>query len=251
MDFRKYLEQNKDAALLSDKVYKAKKTWKNFFTDFITPDYQEFLRHLCKTEDIYVSFFGGKGDFERAVGFIGNMPFEGKYPVDIIKIKANSRFENLNHRDYLGAIFSLGIKREKVGDINVYEDGAEIYIHSDISDYVYYSITKIKHVGVSVDKIDIEEAREKKQNFRDMNINISALRLDALVASLTKESRNQSQSLIKSGNIKINYVISDDSSARINVGDLLSIKGYGRFVISDILNITRSDRLNILVKKYI
>lgn len=255
MDYTKYIEmypENKEKiSFFMDKITRVKRTWEESFTDFLNPDEQMLLKRICNNEEVYLGFMGGKGYFERAVGAISCSKYKESFPVDIVRIKGNFKFEKLNHRDYLGTILSLGIRREKIGDINVFEDGAEIWLSNEISDYICFNLSKIKHTGIKNEKISYDEAREKVQSYREMNANISSMRLDCIIASVINVSRSEGASLIKGGNVKVNYNIEDEFSKKINEGDLLSIKGYGRYQIDNIINVTKSQRLNIAIKKFI
>jgi RNA-binding protein YlmH len=255
MDYAKYLElypENKEKiSIFVDKITRVKRTWEESFTDFLNPDEQMLLKRICKNEDVYSRFMGGRGYSERAVSVISCSEYNGSFPIDIIRIKGNFKFEKLNHRDYLGTILSLGIRREKIGDINVFEDGAEIWLSNEISDYICFNLSKIKHTGIKSEKISYDEAREKIQNFKEINANISSMRLDCIIASVANVSRSEAAGLIKSGDVKVNYNVDNEFSRKVNEGDLLSIKGYGRYQIDNIINVTKSQRLNIAIKKFI
>lgn len=255
MDYAKYLEiypENREKlSIFMDKVTRVKRTWEESFTDFLNPDEQMLLKRICKNEEIYSGFMGGRGYWERAAAVISCSEYDGSFPIDIIRIKGNFKFEKLNHRDYLGTILSLGIRREKIGDINVFEDGAEIWLSNEISDYICFNLTKIKHTGIKCEKISYDEAREKIQSFKEINANISSMRLDCIIAAVANVSRSEAVDLIKGGNVKVNYNIENEFSRKTNEGDLLSIKGYGRYQIDNIINITKSKRLNISIKKFI
>lgn len=255
MEYSKYLEtypeHKEKLSIFVDKITRVKRSWEECFTDFLNPDEQMLLKKLCMYEGLYLGFMGGKGYFERAAAVISHEDYSGVFPVDAVRIEGNFKFEKLNHRDYLGTLLSLGIRREKLGDINVFDDGAEIWLSNEISDYICYNLTKIKHTGIRCEKITFEEAREKIQNFKEISINISSMRLDCIIAALAKISRSEAAGLIKGGNIKVNYNIENEFSRKINEGDLLSIKGFGRYEIDKIINITKSQRINIAVKKFI
>lgn len=255
MDYTKYFEMYPEyrdkISIFMDKIIRVKKTWEETFTDFLNPDEQVLLKRICQNEDIYSGFMGGKGYYERAVSVISISEYTGDFPIDIVKIKGNFKFEKLNHRDYLGALLSLGIRRDKIGDVNVFEDGAEIWMSNEISDYIVYNLSKIKHTGIKTEKILHTEAREKIQAFKEMSVNVSSMRLDSIAASVINVSRNEAAGLIKSGNVKVNYNVADEPSIKINSGDLLSIKGYGRYQIGNLINITKSQRMNIAIKKFI
>lgn len=255
MDYTKYFEMYPEyrdkISIFMDKITRVKKTWEETFTDFINPDEQILLKRICQNEDIYSGLMGGKGYYERAVSVISISEYTGDFPIDIVRINGNFKFEKLNHRDYLGALLSLGIRRDKIGDINVFEDGAEIWLSNEISDYIVYNLSKIKHTGIKTEKMFYTEAREKIQAFKEMSVNVSSMRLDCIAASVINVSRNEAAGLIKSGNVKVNYNVEDEPSTKINSGDLLSIKGYGRYQIDNLINITKSQRMNIAIKKFI
>ncbi len=255
MDYTKYLEtcpeHKEKLAIFTDKITRVKRTQKESFTDFLNPDEQILLKRLCMDEGVYSSFIGGKGYFERAAAVISLEEYNGDFPIDTVRIKGNFKFEKLDHRDYLGTLLSLGIRREKIGDINVFDNGAEIWLSNEISDYVCYNLIKIKHTGKRCEKIPFSEVREKIQKFKTVSANISSMRLDCIAAALGRISRSEAASLIKGGNIKVNYNIENEFSRKINEGDLISIKGIGRYQIDDIVNITKSQRINIAVKKFI
>lgn len=244
-------EQKEKVIYLLDKVRIAEKTYNDVLIDFLTPEEQIILKSICKEEDIHAAFFGGRGSFERAAAVIGIDEYAGEFPVDIIKISGNFKFEKLTHRDYLGSILSLGIKREKVGDINVYEDGAEIYLSRDISSYIINNMVKIKHSGVKVKRIQLDEAREKILKFKDIRATIASFRVDSVVAAAYGISRSEAAALVKSGSVKLNFVETDESSKKVKTTDIFSVKGYGRFEIVDNPGLTKKDRLNVILRKYI
>jgi RNA-binding protein YlmH len=255
MDYNSFIESYKGdkgrILYLIDKVKLSKKEWKTIFTDFLTPEEQHILNTICIKEDMKMKYFSDNDDAERTVGAIYSDDFEGAFPIEVLKISGNFKFEKLNHRDYLGAVLSLGIKREKIGDINIFEDGAEIFIHSDISSYIELNLNKIKNTGVKTSIIDVTKARNRSQEFRDLKINIASLRLDSVVSALENISRARACAVIKSGEVKLNYIIVYDISDKVNIGDIISIKGFGRVKIDDILGVTKKDRLSLLVKKYL
>lgn len=255
MDYIKNIEHNPEykdkIVLFKDKINRVKKTSKSVFTDFLNPDEQIILKNMCLSERLYFESCGGNGDFERAVCVISSDVFKDEYPVEVIRVKGNFKFEKLTHRDYLGSILSLGIKREKIGDINVFEDGAEVWVYEGMGSYIEANLDKIKHTGIKVETINILYARQSVQKFKEMKINVPSMRLDCIVAALAGISRNEAVNAIKKGNIKVDYIIIGEPSEKVNAEQLISIRGNGRYRINSLLSKTKSDRLNITVKKYI
>jgi len=255
MDFNKYFDNysgdKSKLTYLVDKVKVAVKTYETVFTDFLTPEEAAVLGKICQGNFLKVEFLGGREECERVMGALFKEERYGDFPIEVLKISGNFKFESLNHRDYLGTILSLGVKREKFGDINVFEDGAEIYIHSDICSYIGLNINKIKHTGVKTSVISIAEAREKIQKYNDFKVNVASLRLDSITAALLNLSRTSAVNLIKAGEVKLNFSINYNLNTKIKINDLISVKGYGRFKIDDILGFTKSDRLTLLAKKFL
>lgn len=255
MDVNRYYENysgDKSKLLyLFDRVKLSKKNYKTVFTDFLTPEEAMLLKRICHDEYIKASFFGENDFLDRTMGAIFQNELIEEFPISVLKITGNFKFEKLNHRDYLGTLLSLGIKREKIGDINVFDDGAEVFIHNDICSYVALNLTKIKHTGVKTLLIDVSAVREKIQEFKEYKVSVSSLRLDCVVASIINLSRSIASSLIKSGDVKLNHSINFEINSKVKAQDLISIKGYGRFIIDDMLGLTKSERLTLLIKKYL
>lgn len=234
---------------LLGKVRVSKKNWEVVYTDFLTLNEQEFLNAISFEEDVYISF--QFNDFERKMALIYPMECKGEYPSYAIGITGNFKFEKPSHRDYLGSILGLGIKREKIGDINVYDDCTEVLVHKDVVDYIIFNLTKVKHTGVKAFKIDMESIRKKSQNLMEKNINVSSLRFDAVLSGIFNISRTKSSTLIKGGDAKINNIISTDPSVFVKEGFIITLKGYGKAKLGEVLATTKKERLVLSVYKYI
>ncbi len=255
MDIQRYIEsftgEKGRAEAIIGKLVLSIKTGKTAFTDFLNPEEQRLLMQACSWENMQLKLYGGRGSFERAVGAISPQPYEGEFPVQVIRASGSFKFEKLDHRDYLGAILSQGVRREAVGDINVFEDGAEIWVLKDISSHICLCIDKIKHTGIKLQPIDNQEAHERIQSFKENIINAASMRLDAVTSAITGLSRSKISDMIKKGEIKLNYAEEINPSCKTASQDVLSIKGYGRYLLGETLGNTRSGRINIKVNKYI
>jgi RNA-binding protein YlmH len=255
MDIQRFIEgfagEKGRAEAIIGKVMLSMKTGQTVFTDFLNPEEQRLLKQACTSESMQIKLYGGKGDFERAVGAIDSQPYEGEFPIQPLKVTGCFKFEKLDHRDYLGAILSQGVKREAVGDINVFDDGAEIWVLKDIGSHICMGLDKIKHTGIMLQPIEQQEARERIQNYKEYSINSASMRLDAIASAITGVSRGKILEMVKRGEVKLNYTEESNPSCKTASGDVFSIKGYGRYLLSEVLGNTKSGRLNIKVKKYI
>lgn len=198
-------------------------------------------------------FFGGFGEAEkRILGVFPEWsdPDAEQFPITCIKVEGGYT-RRLTHRDYLGTVMSLGIKPQKLGDIVVFDGYAYIFAHSDLSEYIRDNLHKIGNQGVSVSMVD---------NFRDITIErryktigtvCASDRLDAVVGAAAGVSRSVSSGLISGGKVKVNHRETDKPSFTVKPGDLLSIRGSGRFLVHSFDGETRKGRAHITLKQYI
>lgn len=84
----------------------------------------------------------------------------------------------------------------------------------------------------------------------DIKIIIPSLRLDSIVSELAKISRNKGSQYITSERVLVNYVTETKSSKEVKIGDVITIRGKGRFTIKEKLGVSRKDKLIILVEKF-
>ena len=76
------------------------------------------------------------------------------------------------------------------------------------------------------------------------------MRLDCIVADVTNKSRNEAVLYIKSKEVKVNHFIEQKVDTKLVLGDLISVKGFGRFKISSEGTKTKSGRLNLEISIY-
>ena len=199
-------------------------------------------------------FFGGFEESECKM--LGVFPewsecHIGEFPIKALKISGLFT-KPLTHRDYLGSLLSLGIERNKLGDIVIMEDNCAIcFVSEDIAPYICQNLTKIGNQGVHIGEADMSEAQEIKRKYQRLELVCASMRTDAVVSAITKLSRQKSAELISADKVKVNHRIINDNSKLVKVGDLLSIRGFGRFVIADEGAKTRKDRQHISVDKYL
>lgn len=175
---------------------------------------------------------------------------KAKCPISVIRFDV-PKFRKLTHRDYLGTLMSLGIDRSKTGDILTDDEGAYVFVMSDIAEYVARNVNKIANAGVNTKIVDMADFIPPKPKTTEKMCVCASLRLDAVVAATLNISRGNTEKLISSGYVKLNHREVLDRSKQVGEGDLLSIRNYGRFILKDIGNNTRKGRLHITVEKFV
>lgn len=197
-----------------------------------------------------VMFWGGYEDCERKI--LGVFPewedaAADKFPLSVIKFTSNFS-KKLSHRDYLGTIMSLGIDRSKTGDILIEGNDAYVFAYDDIAEYICNNISKISNIGVKAQILSGDAVSIPKRQYTVFETTCASLRLDAVVSGALNISRNESMRLISAGKVRLNYREALHSSQSIKEGDLISVRGYGRFFLEEAGNETRKGRLHITVK---
>lgn len=220
-----------------------------FTNSFCPPNIWNFFEKYCKSNDFFIETNGVFEEAERRMISFNNT-YNIDYPISVLEIKNKSNFSNLKHKDYLGAILSLGVQRNKLGDIVVKEDKAYLPIVEEISDYVKSNLTQIGKSPVEI-KILYNLVDIPSVEFEEIIINVSSLRLDGIVAKITNISRSKSIEIIDSGKVLVDYVKAKDKSQELVLGSRLTIRGSGKYIIGEIIGKTRSGKQRIIIKKYI
>ena len=145
----------------------------------------------------------------------------------------------------------LGIKREKFGDILVTEFGADIIALSEISKVLandLKTLTRFRKSEITVENINDLTCIEIE--FENINIIVSSIRLDNFVSELAKCSRGNASDIITEGRVFVNSINEFKDSKKINVGDLITIRGKGKFIFDGIEKETKSGRYLLNMRKY-
>ncbi len=205
-------------------------------------------RHFSYAAD-RITFFGGYTDAARKVMRACDYEIiDDDYQINKLCFKFRSE-DSLSHRDFLGALMSLGIERSCVGDIIVDKGCAAVFVKQEISGFIESQLTKIGRVGVHIvsdDECDISY----KRCTETLSLIVSSMRLDAVVAAAARLSRGKSASLIQSSKVFVNYSEINNVSYILKPDDILTIRGSGKFVIKDQLSTTKKGRLKINIEQY-
>lgn len=226
------------------------------FTDFLDMAKSgKFLDKLQYETDLQVMAFGGHADSERRMlGFAPDyMPLEEEaFPICALRILLPSKFaqSDLSHRDYLGSILGLGIDRSKIGDILVGAQETICFVKEDIADYITTQLTKVSRTPVHVSRTAWEEiAIQKEIDIR--RLTVASMRLDGVAGGVLHLSRGKIQALIAAEKANVNWNTITNASFLLKEGDMVSIRGYGRFRILSIGGKNKKERIGLEVGVYV
>lgn len=259
------MEQNIEDKLLIAKLQDKIKTCKNrnkiVNTEFLNMHQKQILQiklNELKTEN-YI-FYGGFAEAESKILII----YPEKLNKEIVLNSINSIINVLKivlpnelvgkyeHRDYLSAVMKLGLERERIGDILVYDNEAYIIVLKENAEYIKNSLQELTRFKKSkIDIIEIEKIKSKAPNLMPIEIHTNSNRLDSIVAEIARTSRSKAEELIKNEKVSINCQYEYKLSKQVKIGDILIIRGSGKYILEDIKENQRTRRLIITLKKYI
>ncbi len=226
------------------------------FTDFLGVSEQSAFHEIERElTGIPYTAFGGVAGAERVIIRFGSEDicgYEMPHPISIILCRPTSEkfAEKLGHRDFLGAILNLGIDRSVLGDIVITEKGAYIFIKENMAEFVADGLTKVRRTAV---KCQITDKLPEGELYKTKEIRVQAVgeRIDALVAKVFSISRDDSATLFSRGLVFIGGRCCESVSHKLKEGDIVSVRGYGRFIYRGIDGHTKKGKLNILIEQYI
>ncbi|MGL4972156.1 MAG: RNA-binding protein [Culicoidibacterales bacterium] len=212
---------------------------------FLTPREQMIA---AATLNLEVVFDGGFSDAQRKRAIIGG----GYGQADCLLLEAtyNNRFYSLQHKDVLGALMSLGVEREQFGDIRLDDQRIQLACTKTIAKYLQQQLTQIGKVPIEFVNVDWSQALPSDETVIEQEIIVASLRLDAIVAELLHCSRKQAQQQIQSQLVQCNYQMMTKNDFECQIGDLLSIRRFGRVVLLEQRAQTRKGNKIVLVGCY-
>lgn len=226
------------------------------FTDFLgLPEQSVFDSLLPEIRGIPYTAFGGAVGTERIMIRFGSEELSG-YTEDfpIVCIKAEPRSEKfaepLSHRDYLGALMNLGIERSTLGDIAIVGCAAYIFAKESIAPYIVSSLSRVRHTDVKLSLTDEVPTGELYKTER-RRIQAVGERLDAVIAKVYSISREDSLSLFRRGLVFASGRELSNNSYIPKVGEIISVRGFGRFVYLGYSSTSKKGKLNIDIDVYV
>lgn len=224
------------------------------FTDFLNLNEQNML-HTLKLHEagVQVKLFGGYDHAERQIAafYPDTLGFYWEYPIDCLKItpKALRFSEELGHRDYLGAILNLGVDRSVVGDILIKDKQAWFFCLHKMSDFFIENLVSVRHTTVLTERVAQAEEIPEPQ-FQPINGTCASVRLDALIALAFQTSRSSMVSFIEGGLVFVNGKLITSNGYEPKEGDIISVRGKGRFIFDGVSRQTKKGRLGVRLRKY-
>lgn len=231
-----------DLALQADKC--------NFavYGDFLSENEQSDLLSRKNLLPVKVSFFGGYPDAERKMVCFSPDDETDGYPIVPIIITGTNKAA-ISHRDYLGSIMGLGIKREKTGDIIINGEKSIVFVREEIARAVT-QLERVGKYGVKCEETLLSELELPEKQFTEIKGTVASLRLDAVLAMLIGTGRGNTGEWIRSGRVFVNGICASKADMRLSGGEKISVRGVGKAEL-EVGGTSRKDRIFVTLKKYV
>lgn len=253
-------EEKEDNILLAaaeDKFRQCAEQYMTTNTGFLDLRQRSLVEALCRnlrknSPEVRCEFFGGYEDAERTIAlFLPDYASPEDHPLSVIRARTAAGSRKLTHRDYLGSLTGLGIKREMIGDLLVYENGADIIVLEEMKDFLLLHYGRAGSTELELEAVPLSELRVPQARTVLQKDTVASLRLDNVIASAFHLSRAKAAEAIRSGLVFVNSAQNEKTDAPVKEGDKLVLRGKGKAFLRETGGRTRKDRVYILIERYL
>lgn len=221
-------------------------------TEFLSPAEQTLLKSSAVGAPY--ALFGGYDGAEKALVMFGSEEicgYEAYPPIAVVKIEPSApKFSDaLSHRDFLGAIMSLGVRRSTLGDIVVCGNIGYAVCLDGIADYLCENLLSIRHTTVRCSKIE-QLPEDAIPAPVESSFTVASERLDSVVSAIFKLSRSESKGFIEHEKVLIGGAACLNPDAKPAAGDIITVRGKGKFIYCGMERETKKGRLRCTAKIY-
>ena len=237
----------------------------SYTEEFYTPNFWKKLTK--KIEGIYIFTLGVFEDSDRRqIAFVPEDVFRQnnidrdnekeiysllEFPYKFLKIEISSKFREYIHKDFLGSLTGLNIRRELMGDLIMEKGAGYIPVSEKIKDIILNELSQIGNAPCKIREINVMNEHIPCYRYDDKIITVPSKRLDSIVSAITDLSRTKALEPIEKGKIFVDYLEEKDKSRNLEIGSIITIRGYGKFKLFSDKGETKKGKESLLIKKYI
>ncbi|MBQ9983448.1 MAG: hypothetical protein IJP29_02555 [Lachnospiraceae bacterium] len=226
------------------------------YSNFLSPTELAMFEDIrSEVSYIHTEAYGGNELCERQIIRFGSedeLGYAGDFPIRVVHVTPLLKkfSDDLNHRDFLGALMHLGIDRDTLGDILIKNNTAYIFCLDRIASYICNELTKVKHTNVTCE-ITAMDIPALTPTLIDMEFPVASLRLDGILASLLKCSRKEALSFFEEKRVTLNGRTTGRNSITLKDGDVFSVRGHGKFIFDHAGGNTRKGKIYVHIRRYV
>lgn len=218
------------------------------FTAFLSPAEAQWAQTSANRQRVNLSLQGGYEDAERCIGCFWDDEAPEDFPLEALELKWPHQSAP-GHRDVLGSAMGLGIKRSCMGDIVLNDDTGYLFAERQMAQHIAQSLLSAGRIKLQVRLLD-EWPQLEPPVGEEVHDTVHSMRLDAVVAAGFNLSRGDAADLIAAGHAKLRHLPTERTDARVQEGDVISVRGHGRLVVEEIGAPTKKGRLPIRLTRY-
>ena len=171
-------------------------------------------------------------------------------PITLLRLEKD-RFTTLSHRDYLGALMGLGLRREVLGDIIVDESGCRLFCLSSVEAFIRENLKSAGRASIKVSKESKHDFVRTDEMTKDLFYSVPSLRLDAIVCCAFSLSRSKASAFIERGSVFVDGVQILKADKKLSVGEKIVLRGKGKAVLLEQKGESKKGRQQIIIRRYL
>ena len=218
------------------------------FTMFLSPAEADWAQASANRQRVNMSLSGGYEDAERCIACFWEDEAPEEYPIVALEMRWPHQSAP-GHRDVLGSVMGLGIKRSCIGDIVLEAERGYLFAERQMADHIAQSLVSAGRIHLQVQPIEGLPQLEPPKGV-EKHDTVSSMRLDAVIAAGLNLSRGDAAELITAGHVKLRHLPTERTDARVQEGDAISVRGHGRLVVEEVGNPTKKGRLPLRLIRY-
>ena len=224
-------------------------------TCFLSPRELELARYLFgEPEGLYT--FGGYGDAERKmlIYLPEYLEESALWEKDSPCVCLRATFyesDQLNHRDFLGALMGAGIARETVGDICVAKGSCDFFVTQEIAPYILQNFLSAGRTKLHLEQIALTEAAIPDPEVKEIKDTLASLRLDSVISSGFRIGRSLASQYVTAGKAAIDGLPCEKPDKSVSEGMKISVRGLGKIKIHAVNGKTKKDRISVVIHRYV
>jgi RNA-binding protein YlmH len=239
---------------MEDLAEKAAKTGRAF-SRFLTPaEAARAASYFSRRKDVSLVFEGGVSGAERTRAVFLNPDwggFEREEAVSALKITVPPQEKaDLSHRDVLGALMGLGVKRDSLGDI--LESGGDFVLLCvpELGGFIAENLTQIGRAHITITRVGLDELPARAESLTEKTDTVASLRLDAVLCAAFGLSRGRAAGFIEAARVSLNHEPCVAPAKEVAEGAIISVRGLGRAKLLEIGGTSKKGRLFVRIGLY-
>lgn len=224
-------------------------------TDFLDSHQRRLVEEMIRQtpHSCRIVFYGGYDECERSFcAFLPDYasPDDCADELAVVRVTVSEAGRKLTHRDYLGSLLGLGIKREKTGDILTRDSGADIIILKELADFIELNYTHAGRTPLKVEILPLSELSVPEAVFAVKTDTVASMRLDGIVSSVFGISRSRAAEAVRKGIVFVNSAECLKPDREVEEGDKIVLRGKGKAYLSSIGGMSRKGRIYVEYRVY-